>query len=1011
MAFYSDEQAAELGLTLPGAPAAAPGQPSAGGAPRFYTDEEALKLGAALPMGAGEAFARSFYRHATLGLSPGASRAKEEQAAREHPYIDMASAVPAFVGQTMLLGPAAAALKGVEGVNALATAARGAGRAIEVGLLPNTEARTALQSTRTGAKVGGVYSGLETAGSDLTNPDKSWGETLRDTTLAGGLGTAGGAVLGGAGHGASRLIGAAANRVMPELAGVREAANAPGTQGARDVMRQLGYDKFGIEELKAARAALDDPELAHIYADKNLPEVMETRPLKADPNTGELRANPRIVPNLRDFAQDAANTGGVGRMEALDNYGRRRSEMAGKLQAEIDRLTAPHAPAPAELDTALGRLSGRPAPEPTELPSFIDQHFGSGARDTDQAAADVAKAAFDRRFENMRKQPLIMTTEMGELAQHSKAFRNAVEGAAESAAIDKAAAAVAGGRAPSRDAGAMKRWLTGVKDANGDTVQIISPSDMLKIHHELVLGANSARAAGDQAAERNALRLKGVFSDWMEKNFSGSGSAKNLMGDYSIFKSMLEASDHAGNLSLAGRSPKDLAALTFLENATNAHRQATQAVENLTRRYQAAQQRAAAGDIAPSTAAKMRTTLDDAVRAQDARAGVLDEFRKAWGESLKERLAGAKNPDNMVREALTPAGQQRLGDALGQAEAQPFLNKLFAMEARNQATATPLNAAPNHPGVRFFQQMSRAGRDDAVEAYRHARQAKILSDLNTATSDSGRSAVVDKLLTNAGANHAVEVFGGQRGGALMEHLLQMRARDVAMKMPLNPGANHPGVDFFSRALQMEQGGKPAVAAAFRNARGEMYKNAISQASSSTAAGVNSIIDKMLTQAGKSEILKTFGDVEGRKFIESLYSKQAQAAMSKTLFGGPDTAYKLARNKKTDSLMDAVHGVLHLRPLQTVKALGEIGSAAYKQQRADQVNRLLSAQGPDEVKAIIDAVLANEQLRRTANPVVRNPVLRSIGPVGAAPVLTGTQQPQQRRRQSGAPPAPPQRANA
>ncbi len=132
----------------------------------------------------------------------------------------------------------------------------------------------------------------------------------------------------------------------------------------------------------------------------------------------------------------------------------------------------------------------------------------------------------------------------------------------------------------------------------------------------------------------------------------------------------------------------------------------------------------------------------------------------------------------------------------------------------------------------------------------------------------------------------------------------------------------------------------------------------------------------------------FGPDQGRQLIEALYNKQAQAGFSKTLFGGPDTAYKMARNRKTDALMDAVHGVFHLRPMQTMRALGEMGSAAYKQRRADQGNLLLSQQGPENLTRILDAILAQNQLRTSGMPYFRNPALRSLGAVGTELHPTG-----------------------
>lgn len=839
-------------------------------------------------MGSGEAAARLFYKHLTFGTEPGADKAKSEQAAAEHPIINIGSAIPAFVAQTAALGPLAAAGKAVEGAGLLARGARLAGSAAETALLPNTDAATALQAARTGAKVGGVYSGIEAAGSDLTDPNKTTGDLARDVALSGGLGTLTGGVLGGAAHGAGRVVGAGMNRMLPELQPVLAAAKSPEGQGARDIMRQLGYDNYSLDDLRNVRQAMDDPAQAHRFANLNLIEALETQPLEAMPGTGELKPGIKVSPNIRDMAQDFANTGGMGRQQAIEAFASRKNEMSATVQQEIDALTAGH----------------QAAPNVEDLPKIIDNTFGSGQRTADAEGIAAQKQAFDKRFDALRKQPLMYTNELGEVYRQSPVFQKAVNYAAQNDAVS---AAMAAKGAPS-EAGGLNAWLKGmatspeqptvmpgavIPGSPSQTVQILKPSNILDIYHALVMNSK-ARVGGDPVEMAQATQLKNWFGNWVERQFKGY---KNLNNDYRVFKDTMAASDHGGNLSIAGGGPKDREAMQFLQKATTDYGNAVKDTQAKTAAYDAAMQRFQGGS---RKTAPQVTDLKNSLAQAESRQGVIDEFRKSLGENWKEQLARSQNPDALIRQATTEAGQNRLQTVLGNAKGPAFIDNLLSLAAKKVAADAPLNAPVSHPSRQFFARMLAEGRQGPADAYRKAFADKIV-------------------------------------------------------------------------------------------------DALSQASSSNAAGTNSIIDKLLTQAGKEHILQMWGPEQGKRLIEQLYNKQMQAGFSKTLYGGPDTAYKLARNKKTDALMDAVHGILHLRPMAVVKAVHEIGSAGYKQRRADMGNVLLSKQGPAEVGPVIDSLLAGQQLQQTGHPLVRNPLLRAIGPVAGPDTLSSLLRKERERR--------------
>ncbi len=261
-------------------------------------------------------------------------------------------------------------------------------------------------------------------------------------------------------------------------------------------------------------------------------------------------------------------------------------------------------------------------------------------------------------------------------------------------------------------------------------------------------------------------------------------------------------------------------------------------------------------------------------------------------------------------------------------------------------------------------------REDVLGAFRKAWGENIKQQL---ASGADPAKFVRSALTPEGQRRIIMALGDKEGPAFIKDLLTIEARNQGMSLGLNAGgSDHAALQFFNRA--MSNGNTEAVQA-FKHAWGERIKQELA----AQTAGPNSVITKLLTQQGKSRILQILGPEDGRTFIESLYNKAQQMGLSQRLWGGPDTAYKLARNKKSDALMDAVHGIFHLRPMQALKALGELGSSAYKQQRADQGNALLAQQGPENVGAILDAIIARNQLIRTGQPYVLNPALRAVGP--------------------------------
>ena len=808
-----------------------------------YAPEPPQSVGLLESLGRGALEGATFGFDDEIGLQDKAAR---EASRKANPWThfmgEMAGTVVPMVG--------AAPLAAVKGAGLLARGARAAGSLLTPGDM-GTVGRAALQ----GAKLGTTYGALSGAGhvdtTDNRPGESALLERARGALTGAGLGAALGAPLGVAGYGASRLLGAAINRLSPEMKEVLEAARNPETQGVRDVMRQLGYDNYTMEDLQAVRAALRDPAQAHRYADLNLVEALETRPVTPQGHTGELRPEIVTSPNLRDMAQDFANTQGRGRQEAVEAFATRRGDMPSRIQEDVERLfgTSPTSRA-ADLDNVVGS---------------IDTAFGSGNPAEALAAETARKAALGRRYDRIRDQPLVLSEDLGSSVQNLPTFQRALQYAAENDVI----------RNPSADFRAL--WS---RNELGQTSLTLSPNNILDIHHALVLAAKPP-ITGATPETVMAGRLKGWFSQWADKQLKGH---KDLRTDYARFKTMLEAQDYASRLSL---NRGDDAALQFFNTVVGRRDTAGRALQQTIDRYDASMQRFQSGQIKTPPKA---TNLERQIAAVEAENEIVEAFRRTWGEQLKQDLRQSGDPNGTVRAALTPEGQRRLTAVLGPERAREFLNTVSVMEARNQGLALGLNAG---------------------------------------------------------------------------------------------GSDHAALRFLDRAAQE---GRTEVVDAFRQAWGERIRQELSQATS--PAQVNAVVNRLLSQEGKNRILRILGPDQGKEFIEILYNKKQQAGLSQTLFGNSDTAYKLARNKKMDALMDVVHGLApwSFRPGQVWSGLREIGSSAYKQRRADQGNLLLSQQGPDKVGDILESIVARNQLQTSGHPYIMNPTARAIGP--AANVTAG-----------------------
>lgn len=613
-----------LHLTSAGADQQAPSAPTISGPIdiKSLSDKDIAALsastsGPAVPTG--EAAARLFYKHLTFGTEPGADKKRSEQAATEHPYLNVGMAVPAMVAQTAALGPLAVAGKAVQGAGLAARAARGAGAALDVGLLPNMEAKTVLQSARTGAKLGGNYSALETLGSDATNPNKSLGDTARDVAVSYGLGTAGGTVLGAGAHGVSRAVGAVANRTMPSLSDALTAAKSPEGQGLRDVIRAAGYDDADLVRLERQLArAQTDPQLKARYDDLNLLEALKAGELKPTA-TGELKPTVVTTRNLDDLAKHAANTEGRGQNIAAEAFASRKNEMSAKMQADIDA------------------------------------HFGAANREADAAAIASRRAAVGKRYDKLRDSgKLVQVDELGKMQQVSPVFDKALRYAAENDAIAN----------PGSQWGTL--WSGGKL---GQSVVTLSPSNMLDIHHALVMNAKPP-IGGATPESVMAGRLKSWFTDWADRNFA---KHRALRQDYAQLRRVMDATEKGADMPLLARGADE--SIQFLRKQVADLRRA----EDLVLRKQSALAGAAQAGKSTQSLNSYRGQVAKSQKIADNLDEVIAEFRKARGESLKQALAerGDNGPSQVMKALTTQEGKRQILEILGPTKGAAFIETLY----------------------------------------------------------------------------------------------------------------------------------------------------------------------------------------------------------------------------------------------------------------------------------------------------------------------------------------------
>jgi len=252
----------------------------------------------------------------------------------------------------------------------------------------------------------------------------------------------------------------------------------------------------------------------------------------------------------------------------------------------------------------------------------------------------------------------------------------------------------------------------------------------------------------------------------------------------------------------------------------------------------------------------------------------------------------------------------------------------------------------------------------------------------------------------------------------------MDATEKGADLPLNAPADHPSLQFYRKmaadvpklddavtrmktqmAIAAQNGSSPkslqaykghiarveriaenrrSIVDEFRKAYGESLKQELATRGDN---GPSQVIRSLTTQAGKRNILEILGPEKGRAYIESLYNKALQQRLGNTLYGGSDTAFKQQKRETLDALSNAASGLVHMRPKAVWDAVRELASSAYRQKRADRGNEVMAQQGVENVLPVVKGLTAQQSLRTTGNPYIRNPLFNAAGPVGNVAPLT------------------------
>lgn len=459
-----------------------------------------------------------------------------------------------------------------------------------------------------------------------------------------------------------------------------------------DIVAKTGVPAPFVENIAAQEATIQNR-----FANQNLLEVIKSGELTPG-KFGDLRPEVVTTKNLNGVVQDAANTEGRGQNFAQREYLARAQNMKDVMTDDIDKF------------------------------------WGTGARSAAQDALDQRYGTLSARYDKFRKgkTELVKPEDFGPRLTQTKEFTDAMQYATDAEIIRTGNPAL------------------GEAVARGNVE--LTPANVLDMSHYLSMNARS-NFGENAAAQMRADQIRGMFQSWIDNSFSKK--FKSLNQDYATFKRALEARDKASDLAFSSGSKAADAYKWYLDQKAGVGK----AVSGLDEKIAAAQAKAEAAAERVKTAAtpRAKSTLSGQVtKAQNeiaalteqrsAQQAILDEFRMAWGNSLKESLGNMRfsmKPTTMIENMLSRAQQNRVMDILGPEKGKQYIETLF----NNQNQARTGNVLYGGPDTAFKIQRAhdRGPIWNVASKLAHGHLGNIADDVRSALSARWKSSAMDKI--------------------------------------------------------------------------------------------------------------------------------------------------------------------------------------------------------------------------------------------------------------------------
>lgn len=218
------------------------------------------------------------------------------------------------------------------------------------------------------------------------------------------------------------------------------------------------------------------------------------------------------------------------------------------------------------------------------------------------------------------------------------------------------------------------------------------------------------------------------------------------------------------------------------------------------------------------------------------------------------------------------------------------------------------------------------------------------------------------LATKSGAayDEAYKFFANQQKSipqqveALNTKIAEMQAKADAATTPQLKGRWAKQVQSLTDRRDMHA----MVVDELRKSFGEAVKDRVADARFGRAAPVNDIVTDLLSQNQQKLLQEMLGPEQGREFIQTLFGYNTRKELGETLYGGPDTAYKLQRAEGRRPVYDVAAHVVTGKWGSIPSDVAHAVSTTYKQNANDQINRMMAEQGVDAVRSMLKTYVSD-----------------------------------------------------